>query len=51
MYECLVGKPPFEDSPVLTQRRIARCEMTVPEYVSLEIEGLSLIAQPSGTRD
>ena len=30
MYEFLVGEAPFEDTPVMTQRRIARGEMTVP---------------------
>lgn len=33
-YEFLVGDAPFEDSPVMTQRRIARGEMTVPDTVS-----------------
>jgi aurora kinase len=49
IYEFLVGKPPFEDSDILTQRRIANCEMTVPEHVSPEakdlIERVSLTAQ------
>lgn len=35
-YEFLVGEAPFEDSPVMTQRRIARAEMTVPNFVSPE---------------
>lgn len=36
MYELLVGEAPFEDSQVLTYKRIVRCEMTVPSYVSPE---------------
>ena len=47
-YEFLVGEAPFEDTPVMTQRRIARGEMTVPKFVSAEakdlIERVSLIA-------
>ncbi|KFY58693.1 hypothetical protein V496_06006 [Pseudogymnoascus sp. VKM F-4515 (FW-2607)] len=34
MYELLVGEAPFEDTPVLTYKRIVRCEMTVPSFVS-----------------
>jgi len=45
MYEFLVGQAPFEDSQVLTHRRIVRGEFTVPNYVSSEaknlIEGVS----------
>jgi aurora kinase len=40
MYEFLCGEAPFEDTPVMTQRRIARCEMTVPAYVSAEARDL-----------
>ena len=40
MYEFLCGEAPFEDTPVMTQRRIARCEMTVPAYVSPEAKDL-----------
>jgi len=40
MYEFLVGEAPFEDTPVMTQRRIARCEMTVPNFVSPEAKDL-----------
>lgn len=40
MYEFLCGEAPFEDTPVMTQRRIARCEMTVPPYVSVEAKDL-----------
>ncbi|CRK23768.1 hypothetical protein BN1723_018102, partial [Verticillium longisporum] len=40
MYEFLVGEAPFEDSPVMTQRRIARADMTVPSFVSPEAKDL-----------
>ncbi|KAI1457565.1 kinase-like domain-containing protein [Annulohypoxylon moriforme] len=40
MYEFLVGEAPFEDSPVLTTRRIARGDMTVPAFVSPEAKDL-----------
>ena len=39
-YEFLVGAAPFEDEPVITQRRIARGEMTVPGFVSPEAKDL-----------
>ncbi|KAG5920224.1 Serine/threonine-protein kinase ark1 [Claviceps africana] len=39
-YEFLVGEAPFEDTPVMTQRRIARADMTVPSYVSSEASDL-----------
>lgn len=39
-YEFLVGEAPFEDTPVMTQKRIARCEMTVPSFVSSEAKDL-----------
>lgn len=39
-YEFLCGEAPFEDTPVMTQRRIARCEMKVPGYVSAEARDL-----------
>ncbi|KAL9090502.1 MAG: hypothetical protein Q9165_005263 [Trypethelium subeluteriae] len=39
-YEFLVGEAPFEDTPVMTQRRIARGEMTVPGFVSREAKDL-----------
>ena len=35
-YEFLCGEAPFEDDPVQTQRRIARCDMTIPGSVSAE---------------
>lgn len=34
LYEFLVGEAPFEDTPIMTQRRIARADMTVPNWVS-----------------
>ena len=39
-YEFLVGEAPFEDQPTITQRRIARGEMTVPSFVSAEAKNL-----------
>ncbi|GAB7351159.1 hypothetical protein MBLNU459_g1611t1 [Dothideomycetes sp. NU459] len=39
-YEFLVGEAPFEDTPVMTQRRIARGEMTIPPFVSSEARDL-----------
>ncbi|TQS37798.1 hypothetical protein Golomagni_01715 [Golovinomyces magnicellulatus] len=39
-YELLVGEAPFEDTPVMTQRKISRAEMTVPSFVSPEAEDL-----------
>lgn len=39
-YEFLCGEAPFEDTPVMTQRRIARCDMKVPGYVSPEAKDL-----------
>ncbi|POS83454.1 threonine protein kinase [Erysiphe pulchra] len=39
-YEFLVGEAPFEDTPVMTQRRIARAEMTIPSFVSPEAKDL-----------
>ena len=39
-YEFLVGEAPFEDTPVMTQRRIARGEMTIPSFVSTEAKNL-----------
>jgi aurora kinase len=39
-YEFLVGQAPFEDTPVQTQRKIARGEMTVPSFVSREAKDL-----------
>lgn len=39
-YEFLVGEAPFEDTPVMTQRRIARADMSVPSFVSSEAKDL-----------
>lgn len=39
-YEFLVGEAPFEDTPVMTQRRIARADMSVPSFVSPEARDL-----------
>lgn len=39
-YEFLVGEAPFEDTPIMTQRRIARGEMTIPSFVSPEAKNL-----------
>ncbi|KAF2429835.1 kinase-like protein [Tothia fuscella] len=39
-YELLVGEAPFEDTPVMTQRRIARCEMSIPRFVSSDARDL-----------
>ncbi|POR30935.1 Serine/threonine-protein kinase ark1 [Tolypocladium paradoxum] len=40
MYEFLVGEAPFEDTPIMTQRRIARADMTIPSFVSSEAKDL-----------
>ncbi|KAF4505397.1 hypothetical protein G6O67_007353 [Ophiocordyceps sinensis] len=39
-YEFLVGEAPFEDTPVMTQRRIARADMSIPSFVSIEASDL-----------
>jgi aurora kinase, other len=39
-YEFLCGEAPFEDTQVMTQKRITRCEMTIPAYVSAEARDL-----------
>ncbi|KGQ12816.1 Serine/threonine-protein kinase ark1 [Beauveria bassiana D1-5] len=39
-YEFLVGEAPFEDTQVMTQRRIARADMSVPSFVSPEAADL-----------
>ena len=41
-YEFLVGEAPFEDTPVMTQRRIAKADMKVPSFVSAEAKDLIL---------
>jgi aurora kinase len=40
MYEFLVGEAPFEDTPVMTTRRIARADMKIPSFVSAEARDL-----------
>jgi len=40
MYELLVGEAPFEDIPLMTQRRIAKADMTIPGFVSPEATDL-----------
>lgn len=40
MYEFLVGEAPFEDTPFMTHRRIARADMKVPSFVSDEATDL-----------
>ena len=39
-YEFLVGEAPFEDTMVMTHRRIARADMTIPSFVSPEARDL-----------
>lgn len=39
-YEFLVGEAPFEDTPLMTTRRIARGDMKVPSFVSTEAADL-----------
>jgi aurora kinase, other len=39
-YEFLVGQAPFEDTPVMTTRRIARGDMKVPSFISAEAKDL-----------
>ncbi|KAI1097237.1 kinase-like domain-containing protein [Jackrogersella minutella] len=40
MYEFLVGEAPFEDTPVLTTRRIVKGDMKIPSFVSAEATDL-----------
>jgi aurora kinase, other len=50
-YEFLVGEAPFEDTPVMTQRRIARADMTIPSFVSPEARDLiKRVSAVSSTR-
>lgn len=48
LYEFLVGEAPFEDSPILTQKRITKGDMKIPSFVSPQakdlIERVSLLA-------
>ncbi|PGH17979.1 AUR protein kinase [Polytolypa hystricis UAMH7299] len=39
-YEFLIGEAPFEDTPVMTQRRITRGDMSIPNFVSPEARDL-----------
>ncbi|KAK3196928.1 spindle assembly checkpoint kinase [Lecanicillium sp. MT-2017a] len=39
-YEFLVGEAPFEDTPVMTRRRIQRADMSIPSFVSAEAADL-----------
>ncbi|SPO02799.1 probable protein kinase Eg22 [Cephalotrichum gorgonifer] len=39
-YEFLVGEAPFEDTHIMTQRRIVRCDMEIPSFVSPEARDL-----------
>ncbi|AEO58133.1 hypothetical protein MYCTH_2305264 [Thermothelomyces thermophilus ATCC 42464] len=39
-YEFLVGEAPFEDTPIMTHKRIARADMTIPDWVSKEAKDL-----------
>ncbi|GAB1320088.1 spindle assembly checkpoint kinase [Madurella fahalii] len=39
-YEFLVGEAPFEDTPLMTHKRIVRADMTIPEWVSKEAKDL-----------
>lgn len=39
-YEFLVGEAPFEDTPIMTHRRIAKADMSVPSFVSPEAKDL-----------
>lgn len=58
MYEFLVGRAPFEDTPSLTHRRIMRGDMTIPSFVSPEAKDLirkvslsSAVVSPSTNDD
>ncbi|KAM7223598.1 hypothetical protein V8F06_001072 [Rhypophila decipiens] len=39
-YEFLVGEAPFEDTPIMTQKRIARADMKIPDWISKEARDL-----------
>ena len=39
-YEFLCGEAPFEDTPIQTQRKISRCDMSIPGFVSAEARDL-----------
>lgn len=40
LYDFLVGEAPFEDTPVLTQRKITWPEMSVPPFIIPQAEDL-----------
>jgi aurora kinase, other len=50
-YEFLCGEAPFEDTPVMTQRRIARGDFSVPSFLSPEardlIKRVSIVFYPA----
>lgn len=48
-YEFLVGEAPFEDTQVMTQRKIVRGEYTVPSFVSAEAKDLIKKVRTIGT--
>lgn len=48
-YEFLVGEAPFEDTPIMTQKRIARADMTIPQFVSPEARDLIKRVSISGS--
>ncbi|KAF2763060.1 serine/threonine-protein kinase-like protein [Pseudovirgaria hyperparasitica] len=39
-YEFLVGEAPFEDAPMMTHKRIQRCDMTIPSFISSDARDL-----------
>ncbi|VUC36508.1 unnamed protein product [Clonostachys rosea] len=50
VFELLVGEAPFEDTPMMTQRRISKVDMKVPSSVSSEARDLIqkiLVADPA----
>ncbi|KAK3327235.1 kinase-like domain-containing protein [Cercophora scortea] len=40
MYEFLVGEAPFEDTPIMTHRRIVRGDMRIPSFLTAEATDL-----------
>lgn len=40
IYEFLVGEAPFEDTPLMTTKRIAKADMKIPAFVSAEVADL-----------
>ncbi|KAI1736190.1 hypothetical protein F4680DRAFT_432871, partial [Xylaria scruposa] len=40
LYEFLVGEAPFNDTPVMTQKRITKADIRIPLYVSPEATNL-----------